>query len=132
MTYTINIPNSNGCNLFPREETQWPVFDQSVPPKYCGEIRIIRAWQVPQIAHSKLKLSVHTDLYLTSEGHWGSSIEKAEKLLVNTPPPKSFTVKGSTLRFFFHAQWLDKKKPGTNADYRVFRDFAGQWTAEVA
>jgi hypothetical protein len=136
MTYTTknpaasNIPNHNGCNLSTREETQWPAFKDQ---EYCGEIRIIRAWQVPARVHKSLGLPDRTDLYLTSEGHWAPTREIAEHLVANTPPAQLLIVKGATLSFFVPPQWAeDNGNPSTYDDYRVFRTAAGGWDAEEA
>ncbi len=135
MTYTtknpaaLSTPNHNGCTI-DRPVTQWPAFDQN--HEYCGEIHRIAAWAVPNAVYEAWGLQDNLDLYLTTEGHWAPTLEIAEHLLASTPPPKSFKVKGSTLRFFFPSEWLKNKKPSINEDYRVFRDFANEWTAEVA
>jgi hypothetical protein len=136
MTYTTknpaasNTPNHNGCTI-DRPVTQWPAFDQN--NEYCGEIRIIRAWQVPASVHKSLGLPDRTDLYLTSEGHWAPTLEIAEHLLANTPPAQLLIVKGATLSFFVPPQWAeDNGNPSTHDDYRVFRTAAGGWDAEEA
>jgi hypothetical protein len=130
MTHAINIPNNLSCNTAPHE-TQWPVFTQSNPPEYCGEIHVIRAWQVPQSVHQRLGLPGNIDLYITSEGHWAPTLEIAEHLLVNTPPAQSFTCKGATLSLFLCPQWAeDNGNPNAYDDYRVFLTVAGVWDAE--
>jgi hypothetical protein len=136
MTYTTknpaasNIPNHNGCNFSTREETKWPAFDQN--NEYCGEIRMIRAWQVPASVHKSLGLRGNLDLYVTSEGHWASTREIAEHLLANTPPAQSLIVKGATLSFFVPPQWAEGNGGSTKAygDCQVFRTATGGWDAQ--
>jgi hypothetical protein len=130
MTHAINIPNNLSCNIA-TYETQWPVFTQSNPPEYCGEIHRIAAWQVPPSVHKEFGLPDRTDMYLTDSGHWAPTLEIAEHCLVNTPRARSFKVKGATLGFFVPPQWAEENgNPSTHDDYRVFRTAAGGWDAE--
>jgi hypothetical protein len=128
MTHAINIPIHFGCNPT-REETQWPAFDQN--QEYCGHTHRIAAWAVSPGVHAELGVSDYTDLYLTSEGHWATTLEIAEHLLVNKPTPKSFTCKGATLNLFVPAQWAEENgNPNPNGYYRVFKTASGYWDAD--
>jgi hypothetical protein len=130
MTYAINTPNHFGCNMT-KEVCDFPVFTQSNPPEYCGEIHRIDAWQVPLSVHKEFGLPDRTDLYITSEGHWAPTLENAEHRLVNTPAAQSFICKGATLSFFVPSQWAEENgNPNAHDDYRVFRTAAGGWDAE--
>jgi hypothetical protein len=79
MTHAINIPNSNGCNLFPREETQWPVFDRN--NEYYGQIYKVCAWTIPNGTHKRLGLSNNQlSLFKTPAGQYAKDLCTAEKL----------------------------------------------------
>jgi hypothetical protein len=128
MTQILNITNHNGCN-FTREETEWSVYDQN--QDHCGLIYRVAAWAVPTVIHQRLELPNHIDLYITSKGHWASTLEHAEHHLLHTEPPQEFMVKGASLTLFVPSQWADDNgTPNTYSDYRVFQHSAGFWDAE--
>jgi hypothetical protein len=80
MTYAINTPNHFGCNMT-KDEIQWPVFTQSEPPEYCGQIYRICAWMVPNGTHKRLGLTNNQlSLFKTPGGQYAEDLSTAEKL----------------------------------------------------
>jgi hypothetical protein len=129
MAQQLRIADHNGCNLNPREENEWPVFNDA--QEYCGQIWLTASWAVPARIHEKLGLPNHIDLYLSSVGHWAPTLEQAEHYLANTAAPTEFRLKGASLGLFFPLQWAeDNGIPNTYSDYRVFRHSEGYWDAE--
>jgi hypothetical protein len=124
MTHAINTADYNDCNIT-KEVCDFPVFNQN--QEYCGEIRKIAAWQVPQSVHQSLGLTDRADLYLTSEGHWAPTLEIAEHF-INTDCPLEFICKGGILSFFVSPQCVERHGSiKAYEDCRVFRTADGSW-----
>ena len=122
------IADHNGSHLT-TEEAVWPVFNDR--QEYCGQIYLTAAWAVPQGIYEQLGLLNHVDLFITSVGHWATTLEYAEHYLVHTEPPAEFIVKGASLGFFIPSAWAeDHGSPKTYRDYRVFKNSEGCWDAE--
>ena len=122
------IANHHGSHLT-TEETQWPVLNDQ--QEYCGQIYLTAAWAVPQGIHEQLGLSNHIDLFITSVGHWATTLEHAEHYLVRTEAPTEFIVKGASLSLFVPSEWAeDNGIPNIYRDYRVFKRSADCWGAE--
>jgi hypothetical protein len=118
MTQTLTIPDHNSCN-FATEETNWPVFNHN--QELCGRIYFIDRSAVPLEVYRELELPNHLDLYITSEGHWASTLKTAELYLLCTKPPLDFLVRGSCLSLFAALEW----SPNAHNNYRIYRRWDG-------
>jgi hypothetical protein len=113
---------------FGQEITEWPVFNDR--QEYCGQINLFDSSTVPARVHRDLGCHNQINLYLTSKGHWATTLEYAEYHLTCTEPPQEFFVRGAILGLFVPENWAEENgTPGTYTDYRVFRR-AGYWDAE--
>jgi hypothetical protein len=112
-----------------QQESRWAVFtNNNSKLSHIGQVNKIAAPQVPDRCHETLSSSRSNSLFLTSEGHWATTLEAAVDLLVTSEVCQEFVVTGGLLDLFP----LPRNEGCVKrwGDYRVFKDSDGYWNAE--
>ena len=125
-TITFDISDSNQPN------SRWTVIttDDKGKPRHLGQVNKIAAAQVPDRCHQDLSSPRSNALYVSSKGHWSTTLEKAADLLANTEAPSEFIVTGAILGLFPLSEVPEESQVKPWGDYLVFQDSDGFWSAE--
>jgi hypothetical protein len=110
-------------------ESRWAAFapDDHGKLHHIGQINKIAALQVPDRCHEILNSPRRNSLFLTSKGHWATTLEAAADLLT-TKPCSEFVVTGGLLNLFPFLELDYPAKPWS--DYLVSRNVDGGWGVE--
>lgn len=111
------IPFSNVYNdRSPRDgETCWAIFEGTV---HYGQVYWTDAWAVPKSVQKAMGLNSQIGLFLSSNGHWETTLEKAAQSLLHSSSPAKVVSTGATLHLLMPPKWRE-----TNRDVKIYDEY---------